>query len=347
MEVEIARGLILDDLLGDFPFVEDADRAQAVGLLLLPFVRDLIDGATPNHLIEAPVPGSGKGLCADCLLLPAVGTNISLIAEARDDEEWRKRITAALREGRSAILIDNVARVLNSGPLAAAITAPTWTDRVLGQTELVSIPVRCVWVTTANNPTMSTEIARRSIRIRLDPKQDRPWLREGFRHGNLRDWASENRGRLIWAALTLAQSWLSAGRPPAPDTKPLGSFESWSRVVGGILAHAEIPGFLGNLDEFYEAADLEGAVWREFVDVWWATHQTNEVGVAELFPLAEAMDGFDLGKGSERSRKIIFGKQLMKQRDRVVGEYRIAKTGELRRASRWRLLPTRGGAQLF
>jgi len=347
MEVEIARKLILDDLLSDFPFVHDSDRAQAVGLLLLPFVRDLIDGATPNHLIEAPVPGSGKGLCADCLLLPAVGTNVSLIAEARDDEEWRKRITAALRDGRAAILIDNVARVLNSGPLAAAITAPTWTDRVLGQTELVSIPVRCVWVTTANNPTMSTEIARRSIRIRLDPKQDRPWLREGFRHDNLRDWASENRGRLIWAALTLAQSWLSAGRPPAPDTKLLGSFESWSRVIGGILAHADIPGFLGNLDEFYEAADLEGAVWREFVDVWWATHQTNEVGVAELFPLAEAMDGFDLGKGSERSRKITFGKQLMKQRDRVVGEYRITKTREVKRIAQWRLLPTRGGAQLF
>ncbi len=35
-------------------------------------------------------------------------------------------------------------------------------------------PARCAWVVTANNPAVSTEIARRSIRIRLDPRRDRP-----------------------------------------------------------------------------------------------------------------------------------------------------------------------------
>jgi hypothetical protein len=38
-EVAAARTLILDELLGDFPFVLEAERAHAVALLLLPFVR--------------------------------------------------------------------------------------------------------------------------------------------------------------------------------------------------------------------------------------------------------------------------------------------------------------------
>jgi len=45
----------------------------------------------------------------------------------------------------------------------------------------------------------------------------------------------------------------------------LGSVVTWSRVIGGILTHAGIDGFLTNLDELYEEADIENVVWREFV----------------------------------------------------------------------------------
>jgi hypothetical protein len=60
---------------------------------------------------------------------------------------------------------------------------------------------------------------------------DRPWLRalEDFRHPDLRAWALENRGDLIWAALVLIQAWIDQGRPPGKVT--LGSYESWARIV--------------------------------------------------------------------------------------------------------------------
>ena len=41
-DIAAARSLLLDDLLGDFPFVGDAERAHALALLLLPFVRPMI-----------------------------------------------------------------------------------------------------------------------------------------------------------------------------------------------------------------------------------------------------------------------------------------------------------------
>jgi hypothetical protein len=337
---EPGNGLTLASLFhwaGEFPFVDEPDRAHAVALLLLPFVRDMIPDPTPNHLIEAPCPGSGKGLLADVLMLPSLGRNVSLVAEARDDDEWRKRISAALREGRAAVQIDNVARPLISGVLAAALTAPVWTDRVLGYSEMFSTPVRCVWLTTANNPTMSTEIARRCIQIRLDPKMDRPWLREGFRHADLRAWATARRGELIGAALTLVQAWVAAGKPKA-HVKPLGSYEHWSAVLGGILETAGIPGFLGNLMQLYERADTEGATWRRFVAEWWERFKDQEVKAADLFPIALDMDGFDLGKGkTERAQKIAFGKALGRQRDRVIGQYRITQTGTAQRIALWQL----------
>src|SRR5262249_1260104 len=56
-DIEKARELITTELLGGFPFTGDAEKAHAVGLLLLPLVRNLINGATPLHLIEKPAPG--------------------------------------------------------------------------------------------------------------------------------------------------------------------------------------------------------------------------------------------------------------------------------------------------
>jgi hypothetical protein len=336
-----AKTLILEEVMGEFPFVDQADRANAAGLSLLPYVRDMIPDPTPGHMVEGPIPGSGKGLLVHALLRPSCGRGVGAIAQAKDDDEWRKRITSMLRDGHSAILLDNLNRPLDSGALAMALTIPDWTDRVLGKTETVRIPVRCTWVATANNPTMSTEIARRFIRIRMDPRVDRPWEREGFKHQELLAWVDDHRAELVWASLVLVQAWIAAGRPKFSG-RPLGSYEQWSRVIGGILEHAEIPGFLGNLSEFYEQADLEGAVWRDLVGAWWEKHHENEVGVADLFLIALGTEGLDLAGKTERAQKIAFGKALGKQRDRVIGEYRVVNVGTHNRAGRWRLLPTSG-----
>jgi putative DNA primase/helicase len=43
-QIAEARSLLLDDLLGDFPFTSAAERAHAVALLLLGFVRAMVDG---------------------------------------------------------------------------------------------------------------------------------------------------------------------------------------------------------------------------------------------------------------------------------------------------------------
>jgi len=337
-DVQRARDLILDSLLGDFPFVDQADRANAVAAMLLLPVRLMINGSTPIHLFEAASAGSGKGLCADVIIRPFVGAHVGVISGASQDDEWRKRISAKLREGAAVILADNITTTIDSGALASAVTAVVWTDRLLGTNETMSVPVRCHWLMTANNPTMTTEIARRTIRIRIDPKQDRPWQRTGFRHKNLIAWTEEHRADLVYATLVLIQSWIAAGKPKGTVT--LGSFERWATVMGGILDNAGIAGFLDNLNEFYEAADTEGAVWRQFVAVWWAQHRDAEVGVKGLFDLTDQVEGFDLGKGTDKALRTTFGKQLGKQRDRVIGEYRIVFARVAHKTNMWRLLPT-------
>lgn len=267
------------------------------------------------------------------------------MTEGRDEDEWRKRITSKLLSGSSIILIDNLRRRLESPAMSAAITASIWEDRRLGSTEMVHIPVQCTWVATGNNPALSGEIARRTVRIRLDAKVDRPWLRKDFRHPDLVSWSAEHRGDLIWAALTLGRAWLAARRPLGSIA--FGTFENWARVIGGVLDVAKIPGFLANREDFYEQSDAEGAAWRAFVAAWWEQYGDREVGVSDLWRLLnpEKGDPIDLavGDGAERSQRTRLGKMLRAMRDRQFDGLRIMAAGTRMRAQLWRLIHT--GAQ--
>jgi hypothetical protein len=346
-EVEVARALLLEDLLGDFPFAgpEDgaAERAHAAALLLLPFARALIDGPTPLHLVEAPEQGTGKTLLVTACLLPYLGQEPAATAEARDDDEWRKRITAKLDAGAEVVFIDNLHRPLDAGALAAALTARWWSDRLLGASRTITLPVRCVWVATGNNPALSGELARRTVRIRIDARTDQPWLREGFRHDDLRGWATSSRADLVWAALTLIRAWVAAGRPAG--TVRLGSYEAWAHVMSGILTVAGIDGFLGNLEELYATSDRDGAAWRALVGLWWARHGTSAVKVADLYELVAANDlPLPLRGDGDRSRRIQLGKLLARHRDRTIAGYHLHHAGASQGTARWQLIPATPGA---
>ena len=321
-----ARTFILDELLVDFPFDKASDRAHAMAALILPFVRRMIDGPTPLHLIEAPSPGTGKSLLGEAISIIAVGHSGQPMNIGRDDEENRKRITAALARAQPVVLIDNIRGGLNSATLAMALTATTYSDRVLGQTRMVDLPNQSLWIATANNPQLSLEIARRCVRIRLDPMCDRPWQGRSFKHEPLLAWVHKHRAALIHAVLVMVQAWMSMGRPVISHV--LGSYESWSEVVGGILTVAGIDGFLSDLEELYELADAEGQEWREFVGAWAGQYGRQPVTAGALLNLAIEHDllGTIIGDKSVRSQSIRLGKALLANRDRQFGRHRIACT---------------------
>jgi hypothetical protein len=232
------------------------------------------------------------------------------------------------------ILIDNLRQQLDSAALSGALTAGTWRDRILGHTKLATVPVRAVWVATGNNISLSNEMARRSVWIRLDAKVDKPWTRSGFKHQKLRQWALEHRGDLVHAVLTIIQGWFAAGCPAGDAI--LGSFEDWAGTMSGILNVAEVPGFLGNNDQLYQEADEEIRALREFVLAWWEKFDRQRVGVAELYIFVSGNNLLPevLGDGKEQSQRTRLGKALGRMRDRVIDRYRIVDDGEDNRGRR-------------
>jgi hypothetical protein len=339
--IDAALDFLLVELLSDFPFAGPQDglceAAHAISAMLNPFVRDMIDGPTPMYLIEAPTAGSGKGLLAHVLMLPALGGPPVLMPDAQNEEELRKRLMGTLMALPEAIVLDNIASSLDSPSLAAALTAREFTDRVLGRSEIRTIPVTCTWLATGNNPSKSGEMARRTIRIRIDAQTERPEERGNFRHADLEAWTREHRGEIVHAILTIVQGWIAAGKPQG--TQVLGSYGAWSAVHGGILDFLGVKGFLGNRNEDRILTVSEDAAWSMFVDAWWAEHRDKPVKVADLFDLAVAIDGFPLGSSpTPRGQRSALGQALSRNRNRIYGGRAITYAGVSHNAAAYRLV---------
>ncbi len=328
-----AKDLILGELSADFPFTSESELAHAVCLLLEQFVRELIDGPTPLYLAEAPTPGTGKSLLVDAATAPALGRRrAAKMAEARDPDEWRKRLTAKLRTAPTYLVIDNLRRPLDSGALAMTITAGEVEDRLLGVSEVVTLPVRCTLAATANNPTLSDEMARRTVRIRLDAGLEFPEKRGGFRHPDLLAWAAANRGELIWATLTLARAWVAEGRPAG--SAPLGGFEEWARTMGGILEVAEIPGFLANAAELRSAS--QDTTQADFLRAVHEAKGTGEFGAREVVDLAREI--LSLGDVTDSVAAQRLGTRLRSMKDRPMGGLVLRQDGRIHGGARaWRV----------
>lgn len=304
----------------------------------MPSVRDRIAGPTPGHMIEGPTEGSAKSLLAKVITRVGVGRIAGTTTATQDEEEWRKRLTTHFKAGAPVIQIDNLTAPLDSAALAKALTDTVWIDRLLSTNEEVHLPVRSMFLVTANNPVLSRELLRRFVRIRLNQHVERPWLQTDFRHWPLLEWVDEHYAELVWATLTLVQAWFAVGAPEYTG-RSLGSYEVWARVIGGVLAAVGVDGFLANIDAFRTAADRESTVWEDFVTTWWDSWRDTPVGTADLLPLAMDTDGFDLGRGDEHARAVSLGMRLSQHRDRIIAGYQLTSVSRKHRAVQWSLEP--------
>lgn len=260
----------LDEVDGDgfrVPNMERgvSSRTNAFAMILQPFVRSMIDGPCPAYHIDKSSPGTGAGYLVDVAYVVAEGTRAVAQTMSESNEEFRKNITATIREGASIIFVDNINRRVDSGDLASALTAGVWRDRILGESRVTTIPIKAMWILAGNNLSFSHELMRRNVPIRLDaavPNPTRDRGRKDFKHFPLQPWLFENRADLVWACHVVVRNWIQKGMQWG--SKTMHSFDAWAGVMSGIMESAGLPGFLDNVDRYLgekdEDEDIAGAL---------------------------------------------------------------------------------------
>jgi hypothetical protein len=337
-EVRFARRLICDELLVDFPFVDEADRSGAVALLLHHFARGLIDGPTPLHLFTKPMPRVGATLLVNALSVPALGAGqLGSNGPPTNDAEWSRLLTALLSDLPPIVFFDNVS-ALTSPQLASAITTPLWNGREIRTSAVWKLPVTAAWVATGNNVTVSAEIAGRTVPIQLDAQMEDPSQRTKFRHPHLITWAEHNRPLLVWAALTLIQYWVDQGMPEGRLV--MGGFERWAAIMSGILDTVGIPGLRKNWADWVESAGPIRRNRSAAVRAWDAEFGPKFVKASDLLPVVGQLLGVE--PDEQRAMVTSLGRILASLDGQVIGGFEI-QSRSIQGSNSYRLVPKEKG----
>lgn len=266
-----------------------ASRCNAVAMLLVPLMRDMIDGPTPLHFLTKAQARAGGTLLAKAVHLAVYGRKLDLSLELKGgnaEEEFRKQLTARLRAGATMWVIDNLEDGISGGPIASALTADAVSDRVLGVSGMFSGMVKLIWVAVGNNPDASSEIADRCVFIRNVPGVANPEKRTDFKHKNLLKWIGQHRAEIVAACLRIILYWKQQGSKPG--TYKLGGFEEWAATMSGIFdalvaaGVADAGHFMANREAFRViGVSAERSQREAFVSAWWDRYKETPAPVGD------------------------------------------------------------------
>ena len=217
---------ILDELIEEFSFVDEASRSVALSGLTTPILRGGM-AVAPLHAATAPAPGTGKTFWIDLASAIATGEVAAVIAAGRNEEETEKRLSAELVEGQPIISIDNLNGDLRGDFLCQIIERPIIKSRILGQSENRRIENTVTMFGNGNNLRTVADLDRRVVICGLDANVERPELRQ-FKRNPL-DTILGDRGKYVAAPLIIARAYLAAGSPKV--CSPIASFDDWSLLV--------------------------------------------------------------------------------------------------------------------
>jgi hypothetical protein len=342
-------GQALDTLLlafKDFPFVNNSARGALLSALLTAAVRGILP-TSPAFAFDAPVQGSGKTLLALCVgaLMTGRAPDVWPHTAGRDDEETRKRLFTALRDGAGALVWDNVVGTFDSAAMAGFLTASVMADRILGKSEAARIPNRAILLITGNNLSLAGDLPRRVIVCRIDPASATPFDRS-FTLNPLNHVLS-NRMALLAAACTLIRARFIHWSKLAPGK--LASFEDWDTLVRQTVCFADqaiLPGAFGDPMELVkeaQAAEPEAETLAALLDAIERAFQTREFSAREVQD--EVVQHFNLDLG--RALKDIAGDKVTESA-RSIGRVRQFRDGRIANSMRLKSrMDSAAGARKF
>jgi|SRR5579872_1050236 len=336
---------ILLYILKDFPFEDEASKSVAVAAILTVLIRKSINTA-PLFGFTAPKMASGKSLLADVISLIGTGKTNSVIPQAENETEEKKRIMAVLIEGDPIVCYDNIEKPFKSAALCSILTQQEYKDRLLGGNETRTVLTNATFLVTGNNLVLMGDISTRSLLCKLDPKVEHPEERSFAL--DLRKYIPKNRGELVKAGLTILYAYYIAGKP-IQNIKQFGRFEEWSDWVRSSIV------WLGMSDPCESRKDIESndpirILISSFFTAWYEIFGSRPVKIKELKDMSfntdanpetsetlrEAISELAAdNKGNINSRSL--ARKLALYKNRIENGFCLEQSGKHQGTSLWRV----------
>jgi putative DNA primase/helicase len=314
----------------------------------------------PAVLVDAEVPGAGKGKYARALSVIATGRLPSMVTEGHAEEEVEKRMASAILTGSAAIMIDNLQRTLASSTLESGLTEGYATIRIFGKLADVTVPCAAFIVITANNATLRADMLRRTLPVRIVAGTDKPETR--VFDFDPYDVAVRRRAEIVAAGLTIAKAWWLArdseeGRRIRKTT--LGSFERWADLVAGAVEWLTGMNPVKLIEDRKAGDPARNAEWHVVTALhelfgereWTAKEAAGEPAkvdgrdgcvIKEATGLDPDVWASVIPLKGPRPSPLQVGQWLNKRKDRVWGDWQLVSSLDRNGIARWRIVELRG-----
>jgi Bifunctional DNA primase/polymerase, N-terminal len=270
---------LLDDLLQEFPFTNDASKAVALSGLLTAVLRRAIDFAF-MHTITAPAFGSGKSYLVDLFCMLATGRCAPVVSPGKTPEEFEKRLDSALLKGFGVIAIDNMNGILEGDKLAQILSQAAVEVRLFGTQRNLTVAPASLVTATGINLRVVDDLRRRTLLCSLDAKEERPELRT-FKTDPLGMIKAE-RGRYVAAALTIIRGFMAAGSPRNAD--PINGYAQYCAMIRDPLIWLSCADPCATMEEIRKQ-DSHLAATHQVAAQWLAAFGEQEKSAAEIVDL--------------------------------------------------------------
>jgi hypothetical protein len=255
-------------LINEMPFQDERSRAVFYAALFSQFGYFLqpLDAKRINFLFHANSSRSGKTLLVEIILTVAWGY-ATIDSMPEDNGKLRDRLDTAVREAMPYLVLDDLEQTfLKSGLLNAFMTATWWGGRKFHSQEQFQEPKTPVVYMTANNLSVTPDIAGRTLICDLFTEQADAQSRNIERPLDSDRIRTPAMHRQLCSALwAMLKAWRDgkpgkAGGGRVEGKRMVRGYEGWSRVFGGIVTE------LG-LEEPCQARKVEGTGNEEYSDM--------------------------------------------------------------------------------
>ena len=210
-----------------FKLASPEDRGALLAALLGTVARPGLSDS-PGVVFDAPCPGSGKTLAASVVGAVLLGRRPPITPfSGVDDAELKKQMVANCLDGFNWLLLDNVVGLYDSAVMAGVLTSGALRDRVLGSSLMFDGNVKLNVCLTSNNASLSRDLTRRFIRVRIDTGEEQP-QKLSFSFDPV-ERALTERLAIARAICVLFQGFFAAGSPRLGEGDC--GFPTWSRLV--------------------------------------------------------------------------------------------------------------------
>ncbi len=347
MSLEEAKKL-LAEIYKEFCFQNRQDYVNSIASLLTPFLRGLFPSfntRTPVFFFLANRERAGKDYLAGIggIIYEGHSTEESPIsnsenARSNNTEELRKKILAAMINGRKRLHFANNKGYINNAVFEAVTTAERYSDRLLGKNDILTFDNEIDFSLSGNvGVGFTPDFANRSrfIRLHLDIEDANS---RAFDNPNLHKWLKDNRGLVLSALYSLVNNWIKNGEKEGSIN--FTSFPQWASICGGIMESAgydnpcisdkETLAFGGD-NETKDIKELFELCYNKFSNQWIKKNDIKNILISDDCNLFSYID-FDKKSGQTK-----FGNQISKFVGRVFSDIRLIVRDPTVRSSRQEL----------